>query len=381
MKSNISSQKFPTCPTNLRALASALALVYVSSIWLPSDATKGKSKSVPVLNIGHEEIEISRSKNTIKANGFRIVTHPQSVGIDNVWVYRGKRLILHKSRVRDYDKDNYMWLAFPLEGKRAKAVHIFDGDEGDFISASTETSVKPLLDLNGDGVLDLIVVHDVGNGGNSYSAYSLSQRPKQLVTISALRSDVKFFDIDHDGKCEAIARDTSFFGWKTSNAQSPMPMAILHLEHGKFVLATTLMKTHAPNTRRQNQLLSTWTKYCKEESNLPYQNGKTGQEKRKLFNLSPKVWGDLLNLVYSGNSRCAFALLDKFWPSNTRAVNLEVDVTDLKDGSCSCKDVYTSKEKFEKMFLEQLSTSPYLNQLKVLNSGDRHICDLRSKNK
>ena len=289
-------------------------------------------------------------------------------GTETFSVSHNGRLILHKSLRSDYKDGDSMWLGFPHAGKRARSVHTFDGGLGDFISTNAKLASSPFVDFDGDGVADLIVAHNYGNAANIYDIYRLRARAKKLATISTTRSNADFMDIDQDGRCEIIARDQTFFGWKTSNADSPMPLVILKMNHKRFGLATALMRSQPPTQSRQQELLRAWSKACKlplVANNPPTEKEKSDQT---TFILAPVVWGDILNLVYSGNSEMAFSLLDKFWSKSANASNLE--------NNSDCTEVRTSKEQFEKMFLQQLSYSPFLDEIKQLNRSDARIRSL-----
>lgn len=174
-------------------------------------------------------------------------------------------------------------------------------------------------------------------------------------------SKVIFADIDKDGVYEAIANDFTFAYWKTSFAESPAPMVILKPTRTGYQLAANLMRTKPPSKERQERLLARWIEVCSSERS---------SSGNKDFRLAPSVWGDMLDLIYSGNSELAFRLLDDFWTKGAHATNLET----LEH---SCEIVRTSKEKFKRMFLEQLRHSPYLAGVKRLNSANARIRTLR----
>ncbi len=305
----------------------------------------------------------NQSQKVFRQGNLLLKTHRARNGIDALSVYRGKRLILHTSI-----EDDRMGIAFPYGGESAipHRVHTFDGGADDFISDAAKPASTPFTEFNGDGIPDLIVVQ-TGNGGNVYTIYSLGKRAKRLTSIVAVRSDADFMDIDHDGKCEAIARESAFFGWKTCNACSPVPQVILKLGRKRFNLATELMRTQPPTKERQEEILADWAQAC-NESPHDYYVDLQGKSDQHCFSLAPVVWHDLLDLIYSGNSKVAFRLLDKFWKKGTYAGNLGYEE---KSGQ-----VHTSKAQFISMFLEQLRHSQYLNGIKALNQGDPHIRNL-----
>jgi hypothetical protein len=68
--------------------------------------------------------------------------------------------------------------------------------------------------------------------------------------------------------------------------------------------------------------------------------------------------------------RRLFKLLDRFWSLRMYAENLE-----YQEG----KDVHTTRARFKQLFLDQLSYSPYLPELRKLNKGCTLICNLTQK--
>jgi hypothetical protein len=86
---------------------------------------------------------------------------------------------------------------------------------------------------------------------------------------------------------------------------------------------------------------------------------------------APLVWGNMLELIYSGNSKTAFALLDRFWPEASCAVNIDCGPAGENGG--------TTREKFISMFLYRLELSNYIEQVKELNKNDLRIQKLRHR--
>ena len=109
-------------------------------------------------------------------------------------------------------------------------------------------------------------------------------------------------------------------------------------------------------------LLVEWRRACNDRAWTETHENKTA------FCLAPVVWGNMLELIYSGNSKVAFALLDEFWGKGFHAINLE-EPTDKE----------TSKDQFKRIFLRQLESSPYLNDIKRLNRGDSTIQSLKQR--
>ncbi len=199
--------------------------------------------------------------------------------------------------------------------------------------------------------------------------YSLGDRARVLGSIMAIRSDAQFMDCDQDGRIETLTYDPTFFGWKTSNAESATPFVILDLNVRRFALDTSLMRAQPPSPARQKKLLADWSQGGRDEFSRSYKSDMEKGYDKNTFCLAPVVWRDMLDLIYSGNSRTAFHLLDRFWGKGRYAGNLE--------SGEHCELVHTSKEKFAEMLLKQLAYSPYLKELKQLNRGDDRINPLR----
>ncbi len=328
---------------------------------LPAAKTKNLAKRSKA---GH-------SKKVYRQGKLVVELHSSSLGVDSISAYSDGRLLLHKSLKSDYKDGHFMWLGFPHVSKRTRPVHTFDGGVEDFISTSEKLASSPFVHFDRDGALNLIVAHNLGNAATIYKIYSLQGGGEELSAISATRSEAQFIDIDHDGVCEVITSDPTFFGWKTSNAYSPMPIVVLKLHHKRFKLATTLMRTNPPSESRQQEILKSWRKICTLSLASSNPTSERLKPSQMTFKLAPVVWRDMLNLIYSGNSYIAFNLLNKFWTPSCFATNLEVND--------DCTEVRTSKEKFEMMFLHNLSGSEYLQELKVLNNRDARIQALNTQ--
>lgn len=313
----------------------------------------------------------SLSAQDYKKGALLIKPHMQGERIDAIEVFRKKKLLLRAALPKHADLSSSMWLGFPYVANKRKLVHTFDGDIEQFIPEKATLSASPFIDFDGDDIPDLIVCHDNGNAGNAYAVYSLGPKLKTLWKIDAWRSTAQFMDIDGDGKCEVLARDTTFYGWEACNACSPMPLVILRAGKSKLEMAPSLMKASPPTKEQQRRMLADWASACRPGETLGENSMFVQKGKLKVFELSPVVWGDMLHLIYSGNSTLAFSLLDQFWPNNVYTDSLEM--------GRDCTPVYTSRAGFLSMLLSQLSYSPYLEGLKKLNQGDNHLAKLKKK--
>ena len=220
------------------------------------------------------------------------------------------------------------------------------------------------VDFDGDGVSESVEIRENGNAGNTYFVYSSGKKSQPLAKLESVRSTAEFKDVDHDGRCEAIARDSVFFGWKTSNADSAMPLVILRLHKKKFELATELMRKPPPSKEFQDKMLANWSNACTETYDRLAKDKLVEKFDKQTFYFAPEVWRDLLDLIYSGNSTLAFHLLDRFWQNKTYAGNLE--------NRSDCAVGHTTKEQFVGMFLKQLRHSEYIEGIRQLNERSHH---------
>lgn len=307
----------------------------------------------------------------IHNNGYRhgdlfLKTHLVEYGINSFTVYRSNRVILHKTLRRDFSDGGYMYLCLPYYAKRPKVVRTFDGDQEDFIAKGSRTSKSPFVDFDGDGVPDIAVSHNYFNTSERYNIFSLGVRPKEIAKLETVRHDAKFVDVDHDGVCEILVRDTTFFGWKTCNACSPMPLVVLKMQAGKPRMMTSIMKTQPPSREKQKQMFKSW-KQTSEDWDADH--SKIKKDDKNTLYFPPKAWGNMFELILSGNSKLAFNMLKEYWPDESCAINFE-----YKE---NVDEVRTSRETFENLFLKQLKNSPYIQEIKKLNSDDKRITSLR----
>jgi hypothetical protein len=289
--------------------------------------------------------------------------------IDAVSVYRGKRRILQRS-LRDYANvySMMLWWVFPHSKKQFKIVRGFDGNFDALWSKDAKLEPNPFLNIDGDKIPDVMLAHDLGNAGESFEIYSLGAKPRRLISFNTLRSSADVQDVDKDGVSELLMSDTTFYGWKTCNACSPTPTVILKFSKNRLVLSTKTMRIPNPLSQYRNEIMRQWFEAERKEN----QNANGVQPTNPTeFRLAPAIWGSMLSLIYSGNSKAAFELLDAYWKNGRYAVNLESG----KD----CETVKTKKLRFENLFLHQLSFSPYLSGLKILNPTDTRIQRLKQR--
>jgi hypothetical protein len=188
-------------------------------------------------------------------------------------------------------------------------------------------------DLTGDGIPDLIV--SVWSGGAhccfSIILFSLGEELKKIAEIEGYDSSVELKDFEGDGIYELVGRDWTFAYWETSFANSPAPQVVLRYQHGKYVLATDVMKKQPPGKKELE------AKIVELRDKFAY-GGALDDE------APPELWEYMLDLIYTGNGKIALTVFNKAWPEH-------------KEG----------KEEFLMAFKTQLAKSPYWQEIKIFN--------------
>ena len=188
-------------------------------------------------------------------------------------------------------------------------------------------------DITGDGIPELIM--GVWSGGAhccfSIILFSLGEELKKIAVIEGVDSSFEFKDFEGDGIYELVGRDWTFAYWETSFANSPAPQVVLRYQHGKYVLATNVMKKQPPDKKElEAKIVGLRDKFANV---------------RALDDEAPsELWEYMLDLIYTGNGKIALNVFNKAWPEH-------------KEG----------KEEFLTAFKTQLAKSSYWQEIKVFN--------------
>jgi hypothetical protein len=159
-------------------------------------------------------------------------------------------------------------------------------------------------DITGDGIPELII--GVWSGGAhccfSVIIFSLGEELKKIAEIEGGDSSLEFKDFEGDGIYEIVGRDWTFAYWETSFSNSPAPQIVLRYLHGKYVLATDLMKKNPPGKKEIEAKI--------EEINHAFTKSAAFDDEAP-----PELWQYMLDLIYSGNGKIALTFFDKAWPA------------------------------------------------------------------
>jgi hypothetical protein len=150
-------------------------------------------------------------------------------------------------------------------------------------------------DLNGDGVPELVVFAYAGGAHCCYTVHVVecSSPARVVATIDAMNG--MGFERGEGGEVLFNISDQSFDYWRTSHAGSPFPSVYYRLKNHRLEIA--LEKMIKPITGSPD---------LSEGSGA----GSPGSARQ----LSPAMWGYMLDLLYSGNEDACWMYFDEAWP-------------------------------------------------------------------
>lgn len=184
-------------------------------------------------------------------------------------------------------------------------------------------------DATGDGRPDLVLQSFSGGAHCCYYTLIFERSPRLtlLAELSGGNSPVLFERLDEEPGLEAVVRDWTFAYWNAGFADSPAPRVVLSLTEEGYVGAPQLMRHAPPSAEEAAKLAADVNRHL-------LQAGKP----------TSALWGPMLDLIYSGNSEAAFALVETAWPA-----------------------AWPGKNAFLVQFGAQLSFSPFWDTVAALN--------------
>lgn len=218
------------------------------------------------------------------------------VGMEAGSLQRAK-LIDHSGRV-----------AFETEGRDIDlGSSIAPADQG-AVATSPFWTVDPSLDIDADGVPDVIV--ETYSGGAhccwTYVVISLSDPPRVTFTLDSAVGARFDLDPTAGGNTTLIhTADTTFAYWRTSYVESPMPGVTMRLSHGQTTIAAELMRRPAPSPQ---ELAS---EAAKVREAIRADVAAKGAKELSVAD----YWRTPLDLMYSGHEDLAWKFFDDAWPA------------------------------------------------------------------
>lgn len=210
--------------------------------------------------------------------------------------------------------------------------------------------VKMGMDITGAGQPD-VVISEWSGGANcclTFHIFEIGSTFRKIGSISAMYGDAgpHFAHADKDSKAKGLQvqiSDWTFANWHSDFADSPAPKVILRFSEsdGTYRISPDLMRSPIPAVSD----LDARTAEIRNHKNNAKGNSWPAAD------VSPTLWGTMLDLIYSGHAGDAWKFLDKAWPP--------------KIGG---------KEAFARDFRAQLAKSPYWSAVVAANSSG-HMSD------
>lgn len=168
------------------------------------------------------------------------------------------------------------------------------------------TLLKAVRDATGDGIPDVMVNYYSGGAHCCFESYfiSLGETAEIVERVATDNAELVPIRKSPNGGLIFETADNAFAYWLTSFAESPMPTVIMEFKDNKLRPNFDLMKKPPPPmTALRAKALAARSKI----GNDPY----TGEES----GIEYPFWGEMLDLIYSGNKGLAWQYFDLVWPA------------------------------------------------------------------
>jgi hypothetical protein len=234
------------------------------------------------------------------------------------------------------------------DGKRVFVQRAKDKGERFFIGTMYKDDpdaglVKMGTDITGNGQPDLVISEWSGYANCCLTIHIFEIGPtfKQLGTIDAEFGDSgpHFVQLDKNSKVAGLAiqiHDWTFANWNADFADSPAPKVLLRFSDGAYRVAPDLMRAPLPSAQDLEARTASIANYAPSTKGGRWPDA----------DVSPQLWGTMLDLIYSGHTDNAWQFLDVSWPAKVHG-----------------------KAIFERDFRKQLAKSLYWPALKGMNGA------------
>jgi len=211
-------------------------------------------------------------------------------------------------------------------------------------------------DITLSGTASVVIQHFTGGAHCCFNYEVLSLGKKNIRKIAQVDSSdypIEIKDFDGNGTYELILQDMTFSYWHAPFVSSPAGQIILEYQDGLYKPSTKLMKKKY--TLKDKLLEESFEDIYKDLQELKTfnivdwieNNNKHGDDIYKSpyeYKLPSRLWGVMLELLYTGNGELALEFLDRAWHKKIEG-----------------------KEVFLKEFKKRLLTSPYISVVKEMN--------------
>lgn len=268
---------------------------------------------------------------------------------------KGTKELLGRHLVREYPYDYAnISVVFPLAKARIAREVDLESNWGSTCKL-TGDQLSRLPAINNLTGVPAIIIGNFSGGMNScctdYEIIGVGDKVTALSGLQGLHAySFKFGDFHGDGHLEALGHDMTFAYWNASMADSPLPGVVLkYTPHGWKLSLDDMKVEKIPAEKIEKALARCNEMRMSSEKEYPPEEG--------VFSISSPVWAVMLNMIYAGHADDAWKFLDRLWPADKQFCSI------TENG------YYLNKAAFKKSVKDQLRTSPYWKDLKVLNQG------------
>ena len=159
-------------------------------------------------------------------------------------------------------------------------------------------------DMTGDGTPNILVTSYSGGAHccYTYHIYSIGNEFRKIDELEVGDATISFLNVDEDPDLEAESADYNFVYWYTSFASTPAPRIVFKFRDDKYRIAPELM-WRAPISEG----------VLEREALALRKNGQ--RERHGNQPHDPRLWGIMLDLIYTGHFERARRFLDEAWPA------------------------------------------------------------------
>lgn len=204
------------------------------------------------------------------------------------------------------EKGGHIRLFMRGGGGDISGFHFMD-DASDDSDARSIALVKNTPDKTGDGTPDVAVTYYSGGAHCCFTAYfiELGERARVAAEVDGDNVPVNVVGRAPGGGLRLETADNTFAYWLTSFADSPLPSITLEFRKGELRPAPELMRKRPPSLAK---LQKDAREVRRQISLEPYKG-----EEESSFEVA--FWGEMLDLLYSGNDALAWKYFDLVWPA------------------------------------------------------------------
>ncbi len=210
-------------------------------------------------------------------------------------------------------------VAFETEGRAVQLGSPFPSVTNALKAPGEFTAVDPGLDIDADGVPDMIV--STFSGGAhccwEYAVIALSDPPRVTFQMDSAVGARFTLDPAERGNTTLIeTADTTWAYWHTSYVESPMPRVTMRLEHGQTTIEASAMRAPAPPSEDIAVLAIQVRDEIRAEmaANGAANAAATGVANGVKELSTADYWRTPLELMYTGHEDLAWKFFDDAWP-------------------------------------------------------------------